>query len=129
MSQKFGNARWVKEGLLDNRIAGAVIGRITLAGIGIVPVELRGDFKGDIKGEVIVFTNPNFEDDDWAITGLEGLDTVFHGTVHLISLDPHPLLEPHPYIEWFSTNGTHYRIELQDGDARIATRDDLEVWL
>ena len=129
MTQKFGNARWVKEGFLDNRLAGVVVGRITFASIGTVPVELRGDFRGDIKGKVIVFANPNFEDDDRAIIDLDDLDTVLRGTVHLISLDPHPLLEPHPYIEWFSTNGTHYRIELQEGDAHIATQKDLAVWL
>jgi hypothetical protein len=85
---------------------------------------LRGDFKDDIKGEVILFENSNFEDDDRAALGLADLDSVLRGAVHLISLDPHPLLEPHPYIEWFSAEGTHYRIELQDGDARIASQQE-----
>ena len=127
MAEKFGNARWVKEGFLDNHIAGAVVGRIMFAAVGAVPILLQGDFKDDIKGEVIVFENPNFEDDDRAAFGLDDLDTVLRGTVHLISLDPHPLLEPHPYIEWFSTAGIHYRIELHDGDARVATPQETAV--
>lgn len=124
MAQKFGNARWVKAGFLDNHIAGTVAGRITLAAVGEVSIVLQGDFKTDIKGEVIVFENPNFEDDDRAALGLIDINSVLRGTVHLISLDPHPLLEPHPYIEWFSTEGIHYRIELHDGDARIATEQE-----
>ena len=127
MAQKFANARWVKEGFLDNRIAGTVVGRITLAGVGAVPIVLQGDFKDDIKGEVIIFENPNFEDDDRAALGLSELDSVLHGTVYLISLDPHPLLDPHPYIEWFSAEGDHYRVELRDGDARIATQQEAAV--
>jgi hypothetical protein len=39
------------------------------------------------------------------------------GTVHLISLDPHPNLEPHPYVEWFTLRKDHYRFELSPGDA------------
>ncbi len=127
MAQKFANARWVKEGFLDNRIAGTVVGRITFASLGVVPIVLQGDFKDDIKGEVIVFENPNFEDDDRAALGLSELDSVLRGTVYLISLDPHPLLDPHPYIEWFSAEGDHYRIELSDGNARIATQQETAV--
>ena len=41
------------------------------------------------------------------------------GKVSLISFDPHPLVSPHPYIEWFSVNQQHYRIELAAEDARI----------
>ena len=127
MAQKFGNGRWVKEGFLDNRIAGTVVGRITLAVVGSVSLLLHGDCKDDIKGQVLLFENPNFEDDDRAAIGLSDLDAVVHGMVHLISLDPHPLLDPHPYIEWFATDGIHYRIELQDGDARIATQQEAAV--
>ena len=127
MAQKFGNARWVKEGFLDNHIAGTVVGRITFAVVGAVPIVLHGDFKDDIKGEIIVFENPNFEDDDRAALDLADLDSALRGTVHLISLDPHPLLDPHPYIEWFSGEGIHYRIELHDGDARIATPQETAV--
>tara|TARA_B100000315_G_C14569741_1_gene584855 strand:- start:80 stop:496 length:417 start_codon:yes stop_codon:yes gene_type:complete len=126
MAQKFGNARWVKEGFLDNHIAGTVVGRLTLAAVGAVPIVLQGDFKDDIKGEVIFFENPSFEDDDRAAVGLADLDCVLRGVVHLISFDPHPLLDPHPYIEWFSFEGTHYRIELKDGDARIATQQEAD---
>ena len=127
MAQKFGNARWVKEGFLDNHIAGVVVGRITFAVVGAVPIVLQGDFKDDIKGEVVVFENSSFEDDERAALDLADLDSVLRGTVHLISFDPHPLLEPHPYIEWFSVEGIHYRIELQDGDARIATQQETAV--
>jgi hypothetical protein len=41
------------------------------------------------------------------------------GEVNLISFDPHPNLTPHPYIEWFSVQKNHYRIELAPEDARI----------
>src|SRR5207249_3902519 len=43
------------------------------------------------------------------------------GEVSLISFDPHPLLAPHPYIEWFSIRKNHYRIELAPADAWILT--------
>ena len=46
------------------------------------------------------------------------------GKVSLISFDPHPLVAPHPYIEWFSVNGQHYRIELAAEDARILSDED-----
>ncbi len=106
MAQKFANARWVKEGFLDNRIAGTVVGRITFASLGVVPIVLQGDFKDDIKGEVIVFENPNFEDDDRAALGLSELDSVLRGTVYLISFDPHPLLDPIPTLSGFPLRGT-----------------------
>jgi len=41
--------------------------------------------------------------------------------VSLISFDPHPMLSPHPYIEWFSLRKNHYRIELAPDDAWILT--------
>ena len=31
------------------------------------------------------------------------------------------MLSPHPYIEWFSVNKNHYRIELVPDDAWILT--------
>ena len=40
----------------------------------------------------------------------------------MISFDPHPLLEPHPYLEWFSLSQDHYRIELAEGDAWIVAQ-------
>ena len=45
------------------------------------------------------------------------------GTVSLISFDPHPLLDPHPYLEWFSLDQDHYRIELAEGDAWIVEQE------
>ena len=36
MAQKFGNARWVKEGYFDDRMAEVVVGQITFAALGIV---------------------------------------------------------------------------------------------
>jgi hypothetical protein len=41
-----------------------------------------------------------------------------------MSFDPHPHLPPHPYLEWFSDRQNHYRIELADGAARIASADE-----
>ena len=37
----------------------------------------------------------------------------------LLSFDPHPLLSPHPYFEWFSLDQQHYRIELEPNDAWV----------
>jgi hypothetical protein len=120
MAQKFGNSRWVKEGFLDNRMSGRVIGRITFAGVGDVEFLLRGDFSGEIQGHLITFRNPAFEEDDIAGQVLEELETPQTGSVGLMSFDPHPNLAPHPYLEWFSDRQNHYRIELAPGAAKIA---------
>ncbi|MGH7167668.1 MAG: hypothetical protein ACREII_03975 [Nitrospiraceae bacterium] len=119
MAQKFGNSRWVKEGFLDNRAAGSVVGRITLAVLGPVDVYLKGDFKGEIAGKAIRFRNDGFVDEDVAAQVLGDFEVPQVGEVSLISFDPHPLLAPHPYIEWFSLRKNHYRIELAPGDAWI----------
>jgi hypothetical protein len=121
MAQKFGNSRWVKEGFLDNRAAGSVVGRITLAVVGPVDVYLQGDFKGEIAGKAIRFRNSGFVDEDLAGQVLGDFEVPQVGEVSLISFDPHPLLSPHPYIEWFSNRKNHYRIELAPGDAWILT--------
>ena len=42
MAQKFGNARWVKEGYFDNRMADVVVGQITFAALGVVDFCLSG---------------------------------------------------------------------------------------
>ena len=47
------------------------------------------------------------------------------GKVSLISFDPHPLLPPHPYIEWFSQREDHYRIELDPEDAQILSSEEV----
>jgi hypothetical protein len=120
MSQKFGNARWVQEGFLDNRVAGTVVGRVSFAVFGAVDFYLAGDFKGEIAGKMIRFRNPRFVDEDLAAQVLGELEIPMIGDVNLISFDPHPNLAPHPYIEWFSTKKHHYRIELSPGDAWIA---------
>jgi len=125
MAQKFGNYRWVKEGFLDNRIAGCVVGRITFAVLGPVDLYLKGDFKGEIAGQAICFRNSVFADEDLAGQVLGDFEVPQVGEVSLISFDPHPMLSPHPYIEWFSIRKNHYRIELAPGDAWIAT--DREV--
>lgn len=125
MAQKFGNGRWVREGFLDNRAAGTVVGRIHLAAIGAVDVFLRGDFRGEIAGQAIRFRNSRFEDDELAAQVLGDLESPQVGTVNLISFDPHPNLQPHPYIEWFSMRKNHYRIELTPGDAWIASPEEL----
>jgi hypothetical protein len=119
MAQKFGNSRWVKEGWLDNRVEGCVVGRITFAVIGTVDLYLKGDFRGEIAGKAIRFSNPKFEDEDMAGDVIGDMDNPQVGEVNLISFDPHPNLAPHPYIEWFSIQKNHYRIELAPEDARM----------
>jgi hypothetical protein len=121
VSQKFGNSRWVREGFLDNRVAGTVVGRIHFAVIGAVEMYLRGNFKSDIAGQVIRFRNRRFEDDDVAGQVIGDMENPQIGTVNLISFDPHPNLVPHPYIEWFSTRQNHYRIELEPPDAWVVS--------
>lgn len=123
MAQKFGNGRWVREGFLDNRIPGLVVGRIYLAGIEWVDLCLTGDFKDDIVGHAILLRNSRYEDDAMAEQVLADFEMPQIGTVSLISFDPHPLLQPHPYIEWFSDRMNHYRIELEAGDAWVVTSD------
>ncbi len=124
MAQKFANGRWVKEGFLDNRTSGRVVGRIVFAAIGPVEFLLRGDFKGEIQGTLITFSNPSFEDDDVAGHVLGEMENPQTGDVSLMSFDPHPHLTPHPYLEWFSDRDNHYRIELASGAARIADEDE-----
>jgi len=119
MAQKFGNSRWVREGWLDNRVEGCVVGRITFAVIGSVDLYLKGNFRGEIAGKAIRFSNPRFEDDDLAGHVIGDMESPQVGEVNLISFDPHPNLTPHPYIEWFSVQKNHYRIELEPKDARI----------
>lgn len=125
MAQKFGNGRWVQEGFLDNRIEGTVVGRIAFAVIGPVDVYLRGNFKGEIAGQVIQFRNRHFEDDDVAGQVIGDMENPQIGDVNLMSFDPHPNLVPHPYIEWFSLRKNHYRFELEPGDAWVVTGDAL----
>ena len=119
MAQKFGNGRWVREGFLDNRVDGTIVGRIVFAVVGPVDLYLRGNFKADIAGQVIQFRNRRFEDEDIAGQVIGDMENPQIGDVNLISFDPHPNLAPHPYIEWFSARKNHYRIELEPADARI----------
>ena len=121
MAQKFANSRWVKEGFLDNRQPGSVVGRITFAVVGPVDIYLKGDCKGEIAGKAIQFRNKTFLDEDLAGQVLGDFEVPQVGEVSLISFDPHPMLSPHPYIEWFSLRKNHYRIELAPGDAWILT--------
>lgn len=124
MAQKFGNGRWVREGFLDNRVEGTVVGRVVFAVIGPVDFCLRGNFKPDIAGEVIGFRNGRFEDDDMAGQVIGDMANPQMGTVNLISLDPHPNLEPHPYVEWFTFSKDHYRFELSPGDAWVLSDEE-----
>ena len=119
MAQKFGNGRWVQEGFLDNRVEGTVVGRIAFAAIGPVEIYLRGNFKGEIAGQLIQFRNRHFEDDGVAGQVIGDMENPQIGDVNLMSFDPHPNLVPHPYIEWFSVRKNHYRFELEPGDAWI----------
>lgn len=121
MAQKFGNSRWIEEGWLDNRSKGSVVGRITFAVLGPVDIFLKGDCKGEIAGKAIRFRNSQFADEDLAGQVLADFEAPQVGEVSLISFDPHPMLSPHPYIEWFSTMKNHYRIELAPGDAWVLT--------
>ena len=127
MAQKFGNGRWVREGYLDNRVEGTVVGRIFFAAIGAVDFYLKGNFKTDIAGEVIRFRNSQFEDDDMAAQVIGDLENPQVGTVGLISFDPHPNLAPHPYVEWFSARSNHYRFELNAGEAWIVLEQEREA--
>lgn len=127
MAQKFGNGRWVQEGFLDNRVEGTVVGRITFAAIGPVDVYLRGNFKGEIAGQMIQFRNRHFEDDDVAGQVIGDMENPQIGDVNLMSFDPHPNLVPHPYIEWFSLRKNHYRFELEPEDAWIVKGDAISA--
>ncbi len=124
MAQKFGNGRWVREGFLDNRVEGTVVGQVVFAVIGSVDFYLRGNFKPDIAGEVIRFRNGRFEDDDVAGQIIGDMANPQIGTVNLISLDPHPNLEPHPYVEWFTLRKDHYRFELSPGEAWVLSHEE-----
>jgi hypothetical protein len=127
MAQKFGNGRWVREGFLDNRVAGTVVGRIILAAVGPVDLYLEGDFKPDIAGQLIQFRNRRFEEDELAGHVIGDMDNPQIGTVNLISFDPHPNLAPHPYVEWFSGRSNHYRFELEASDAWIVPSTECGV--
>jgi hypothetical protein len=125
MAQKFGNGRWVREGFLDNRVDGTIVGRIVFAVVGPVDLYLRGNFKADIAGQVIEFQNPRFEDEDIAGQVIGDMENPQIGDVNLISFDPHPNLAPHPYIEWFSARKNHYRIELEPEEAWIVPLSEM----
>ena len=127
MAQKFGNGRWVQEGFLDNRVEGTIVGRIVFAAVGPVEFYLKGDFKPDIAGEVIQFRNSRFEDDDTAVQVIGDMENPQIGTAYVISLDPHPNLVPHPYVEWFTLRKDHYRFELNPEDAWIVPAGELSV--
>ena len=124
MAEKFANFRWVKEGFLDNRQAGFVVGKISFAALGDVEFCLGGDCKGELQGKIFQFRNTQFLDDMMAADRLAEFDIPQIGRVSLISFDPHPLLEPHPYIEWFSRDEQHYRIELLVDDAWMLADED-----
>ncbi|HJT21922.1 MAG TPA: hypothetical protein VJ746_15700 [Nitrospira sp.] len=128
MAQKFSNGRWVRDGFLDNRIEGTVVGRIVFAAIGSVDFYLKGNFKSDIAGQVIQFQNGRFEDGDLAAEVIGDMENPQIGTVNLISFDPHPNLAPHPYIEWFSIRSDHYRFELGAGEAWIVPEAERQVF-
>jgi hypothetical protein len=125
MAQKFGNSRWVREGFLDTRQDGTVVGRMTFAVLGPVEFYLAGNCRGEISGKVIRFKNSRFADEDLAGQVLGDVEIPQIGDASLISFDPHPHLVPHPYIEWFSMRKNHYRIELVSEDAWIAS--EMEV--
>jgi len=124
MAEKFGNFRWVKGGYLDDSIEGYVVGKIEFAAIGEVEFCLKGDFKPDIAGKIIRLKNAKFLDDPNAGNRLEGFSNPHFGQVSMISFDPHPLLTPHPYIEWFSEKEDHFRIELEPDEGWVVEGDE-----
>ena len=126
MAEKFGNGRWVKEGYFDNRSTDVVVGQVTFAALGIVDFCLSGNLAGEISGKVIQFRNPKFLDDPYAGEVLGDFVVPQLGKVSLFSFDPHPLLSPHPYFEWFSLDQQHYRIELEPEDAWLLSERDEE---
>lgn len=128
MAQKFGNGRWVCEGFLDNREQGIVVGRAVFAAVGSVDFYLVGNCRGEIAGKLIRFCNSRYQDEDLAAQVLVDFESPQIGDVSLISFDPHPNLVPHPYIEWFSLNKQHYRIELAPEDASIVPDDEIGVY-
>jgi hypothetical protein len=128
MAQKFGNFRWIKEGFLDGRVEGNVVGQITIAGLGPVDVCLKGTMSGEIAGRIIRFSNSKYMDDPRAVEVLSDFEIPQIGKVSLISFDPHPLLPPHPYIEWFSLAEHHYRIELLTEDAYIVPEEQIQEY-
>ncbi len=126
MAQKFGNARWVREGYFDNRADGIVVGQITFAALGVVDFCLSGNLTGEVAGKVVRFHNPKFLDDPYAGELLGDFAIPQIGKVSLFSFDPHPLLSPHPYFEWFSEDQQHYRIELEPDDAWLLDETEWE---
>jgi hypothetical protein len=74
---------------------------------------------------VIQFRNSRFEDDETAWQVIGDMENPQIGTAYVISLDPHPNLVPHPYVEWFSLRKNHYRFELNAGDAWIVPAGEL----
>jgi len=108
MAQKFGNARWVKEGYFDNRKADLVVGQVTFAVLGPVDFCLAGTLTGEIAGKVIQFSNPKFLDDPRAGESLDDFSIPQIGKVSLLSFDPHPLLSPQNQMthgSWPSRSG------------------------
>ena len=96
MAEKFGNSRWVREGFLDNRQDGTVVGRMTFAVLGPVEFYLAGNCRGEISGKVIRFKNSRFADEDLAGQVLGDVEIPQIGDASLISFDPPPHHRPTP---------------------------------
>ena len=62
MAEKFANFRWVKEGFLDNRHTGFVVGKITFAALGEVEFLFGGGLQGRTGGK-------NFSISQYEISG------------------------------------------------------------
>jgi hypothetical protein len=63
MAWRFRGYRWVKKGILDNRILGTITGSIFFAALGEVKFILRGDMRGKLKGKIVEFINPDYTHD------------------------------------------------------------------
>lgn len=126
MAFRFGNYRWVKQGTLDNRVAGRTVGTLDLAVVGKVLLELDGDMQGALRGKLAHFQNPEydpayvFDHGPYTSTAeeyMDGFSSRQQGDVGDI------LGEPYFYLEWYSRANGRCVVEL-DGKychAREAT--------
>lgn len=62
MAWSFGGHRWIKKGKLDNHIPGRTSGSMVFASLGEVKFFLRGDLIGKLKGKIVKFINPDYDE-------------------------------------------------------------------
>lgn len=112
---RFGDYKWVQSGTLDNRELGRTTGTIQLASLGEVVLSLSGDMQGELRGQALTFTNPEydpkhqFDHGPYKSTAKEYFDGFSKrqtGEVGDI------LIKPYLYIEWYSNENWRCVIEL-----------------